>query len=567
MNRDFSDEIKEKTKICDDLPIHTINAIQPHGFLVVLAKTDWQILQASTNAPAFLLSGKNGGSTAYSFFDMLGEGCQEEFKRAVAAIEARPELEPCVAFSFKESKWEYWARLYSSGAGLVAECMPQSLKPEISTKTPNILEEAAWQSLRVNKPEEAADYIVKTLHEKVGFDRVMVCRFTPNWDSQVIAEARREGMASFFDLRFPHTDIPKRARELYVHNALRHIPDMDSEPVPIEPELNPATGETLDLSRSLLRAAPQIHREYVKNMAALSSTSLSIIVQGKLWGLILCHQKLPRVLSFDEYFLLTQIRTLACLMIDKSIEKEKLGQLEQKIEQFESIRVSLKHNADWTDALFLGADQKIAGLLRAEGLIFSVGKKVMTWGETPIRKEIDSLLGWLADRSNPDIYATDSLSSVYSKGAEIKKTACGLLVIPLSSHYPEYILAVRPEQIQTVKWGGNPADAIQWADGGRSYHPRSSFDLWKETVKDRSIEWREEEKKIAREIKHLFLEKMLGQRTQEGELLEKFLPMCAWCRKVKSSEDIWIPLENYMSSAYDENVTHAICEQCQRKQI
>ena len=59
-----------------------------------------------------------------------------------------------------------------------------------------------------------------------------------------------------------------------------------------------AKGEALDLSLSVLRAVSPIHIEYLKNMGVAASLSISIIADGKLWGLFACHHYSPRLPSF-----------------------------------------------------------------------------------------------------------------------------------------------------------------------------------------------------------------------------------------------------------------------------
>ena len=57
-------------------------------------------------------------------------------------------------------------------------------------------------------------------------------------------------------------------------------------------------GQALDQSLSVLRAVSPIHIEYLKNMGVAASLSISIIVNGKLWGLFACHHYAPRLPSF-----------------------------------------------------------------------------------------------------------------------------------------------------------------------------------------------------------------------------------------------------------------------------
>ena len=59
----------------------------------------------------------------------------------------------------------------------------------------------------------------------------------------VIAEDRGPDAAlpSYLGLRFPPSDIPRQARELYRMNRIRLIPNADYEPSPIVPNLRPDT--------------------------------------------------------------------------------------------------------------------------------------------------------------------------------------------------------------------------------------------------------------------------------------------------------------------------------------
>ena len=133
-----------------------------------------------------------------------------------------------------------------------------------------------------------------------GFDRVMVYRFDRDGSGHVAAEAARGGIGTFLELRYPASDIPKQARELYLRTPFRVIADVDGETVPIVPARDEA-GAPLDLSLSVLRSVSPIHLEYLRNMGVRASLSISIIVGGKLWGLFACHHYAgPRCPSFDR---------------------------------------------------------------------------------------------------------------------------------------------------------------------------------------------------------------------------------------------------------------------------
>jgi len=57
----------------------------------------------------------------------------------------------------------------------------------------------------------------------------------------------------------------------------------------------------------------------------------------------------------------------------------------------------------------------------------------------------------------------------------------------------------------------------------------------------------------------------LQQALGEVKTLSGLLPLCAWCRKVRSDDGYWQQLEQYFESHSHVRFTHGICEDCGRK--
>jgi hypothetical protein len=47
--------------------------------------------------------------------------------------------------------------------------------------------------------------------------------------------------------------------------------------------------------------------------------------------------------------------------------------------------------------------------------------------------------------------------------------------------------------------------------------------------------------------------------------LEKFMRMCAWCRKIHFKNE-WMPLEEFLRQGFDTPTTHGICPVCLERQ-
>ena len=44
--------------------------------------------------------------------------------------------------------------------------------------------------------------------------------------------------------------------------------------------------------------------------------------------------------------------------------------------------------------------------------------------------------------------------------------------------------------------------------------------------------------------------------------LSGLLPVCAWCKQIRSDKGYWTTLETYISDHSEASVTHGICPQC-----
>lgn len=47
--------------------------------------------------------------------------------------------------------------------------------------------------------------------------------------------------------------------------------------------------------------------------------------------------------------------------------------------------------------------------------------------------------------------------------------------------------------------------------------------------------------------------------------LETLLPICSWCKKIRTEESQWISLENYIKARTKAKISHTICPDCANK--
>lgn len=54
---------------------------------------------------------------------------------------------------------------------------------------------------------------------------------------------------------------------------------------------------------------------------------------------------------------------------------------------------------------------------------------------------------------------------------------------------------------------------------------------------------------------------------QQVQRLEGLLPVCAWCRKIRSDQDYWQQLDTYLAQRTNLRFTHGICPSCLENEL
>jgi two-component system, chemotaxis family, sensor kinase Cph1 len=362
-----------------------------------------------------------------------------------------------------------------------------------------------------NSVEEISQITAEEVKKMSGFDKVMVYKFDPKWNGQVIAEAKVEDLESFLGLHFPASDVPKQARDLYFTNPYRLIPSREYEPVRLIPVINPLNHRFTDLSNCQLRSIATVHLEYMANMGIMASMSLPIIIKDKLWGLISCHHITPKHLTYEMRSALELLSGVVSVQIgSKELEKSVLLQAELK-EKHAKLLEQLYNSDTIADAL-LNDKTSIQQLLQVSGVLILLDGATWSSGKVPSASEIKELLAWFRRHKLDKVFATDNLPSQFLQSERFKDIASGLIVIPINIDQGEYIIGFREEVSHTIEWGGNPEQAIQMEANGKSYHPRNSFARYQEEVKFTSHSWKTEELEAAQAIQSAVLEKVIRER-------------------------------------------------------
>lgn len=487
---------------CDREPIHIPGAIQSHGVLFVLSNPDFNILQVSNNTDHYLgikpeqCLGKSLSFLLSSEQILALRECLEETFEQVNPVSIQLEINQHIQ--------RFQAIIHRSPQNdLILELEPGT-EAETNVNFFQFYKLAKAVLLKMQKTttlSQICNILIQHIRQITGFDRVMIYRFDADGSGTVIAEEKRDDLEPYLGLHYPDSDIPKQAKQLYILNELRIIPDVNYQPVPIVSLPSDIPADPLDLSLSVLRSVSPIHREYLKNMGVVASFSISLVKDNQLWGLIACHHYSPKLIPYSLRAVCEFLGQSMSLELPSKEENENLD-YKLYLKSLQSKFTDMIVKAESILDALLQNQENLLKLVGAEGAIIVQEEHLIPVGKTPKIAEIEPLILWLSDQFKNNIFVTNSLSELYPPAIHFQDIASGLLAISTTKIKQNLILWFRPEQLQYVNWAGNPEKPQKTEeDGSLTIFPRKSFELWRETVLGKSLPWQLFEIEAALEIR------------------------------------------------------------------
>jgi light-regulated signal transduction histidine kinase (bacteriophytochrome) len=487
---------------CDIEPITRLERIQSFGFLLAMTRT-WVIVRVSANLEEML--GIKPGAALGQTLDALADSeALHEIRNRMTGLSAIGVNERLYGISLFSGRPPFDIAIHYSGDLCVLEGEPAGLDSQ--TDAASLVRKMVARLNMQTSLESFHRDAARQVRSLTGFDRIMIYRFQPDGVGEVIAEVAKAGMESFIGLHYPASDIPVQARALYLRNSFRIIADVHSITIPLESR-DEAAAEPLDLSLAITRAVSPVHIEYLRNMAVAASLSVSIIVEGKLWGLIACHHEaaiLPTfvirtaVELFGQMYSMTLESRLRLLADDQDRHGRKAV-----AKMMKSIATN---DALLTDSGWL--QDVMREMIQCDGIAVIINGAISAGGATPVAADVDSIAASLNALSPGEVFVSDNLGSLRPAFPPVMPRAAGVLCIPISRDPRDYIMLFRREQLHDIRWAGAPGKAPPSGDDHR-VSPRKSFATFSESVRGQSRPFTEAEQKVAGQIRAGLIEIIL----------------------------------------------------------
>ncbi|GJD57094.1 histidine kinase dimerization/phosphoacceptor domain -containing protein [Methylobacterium dankookense] len=537
--------------LCEREPIHIPGSIQPNAVMLAADVGSLTVVAHSTNAGEILPAGEPlpagrplAAVLPLPFVDLI---------RARLASGTLSDGRTVRRTLRLDGGTPYHAVAHAHAGRVIVELERAPDNPDDFAEARQTDTELAVARLRAAETLAGAARIAALeIRALTGFESVLVYRFDAEWNGEAIAEDKDSDWGrSLFGLRFPASDIPAQARALYTKAKSRFVIDRDSVPVPLVASAE-AGNAPVDLTFAQHRTLSPIHLEYQRNLGVNGSMSVSIMVENRLWGLMIGHHRRPHYVAPETRAAAT-VLTDAFAMRVQEIEARSLWAERQAHLDTEGRLVrELTRADDFVSALTAGP-VTILDLFGATGAGIVTGERVTLIGRAPPEAAVRAIAAWLRERpgneagalsaevdagsaqerasrqrpgaasdrsaiGNGSSFASSAFTADFPAAAAYREIASGILAVAVGEARENLLLWFRPEVPSTVTWGGDPRKPVLAGSGPVAVLPRRSFERWVEERTGFAAPWAPWQVSLAESLAEAVEGVVLRQRRKIDEL-------------------------------------------------
>ncbi|WP_173980089.1 ATP-binding protein [Magnetospirillum sp. UT-4] len=368
--------------------------------------------------------------------------------------------------------------------------------------------------------ESLSDIAAGAIQSLTGMERVLIYRFDGEGHGEVIAEALAPGFdESFLGFSFPAADIPIQARTLYLTSPVRFTARREYDPIAIVPADHPVTGKPFDIGRCRSRSLSPVHRAYQENLGVDGAMSLSIVNDGKLWGLVVGHHRKPHRVPIPARQQAMAVASALSMRLSATETAEERDARARHVVMHARLLEQIAGADDFVSPLIDG-DVRLTDLFFASSgaaVVYRQGEgtdehlEIRTVGEAPDAESVLVLSQLCRDHLHDGVFATDCVSRIMPAFSRYAAAAAGMLAITIGENGRHMIIWFRPETVSTRVWGGASPAQVEAEKRLGNYYPRRSFARWVEERRGHSRAWPTWKIEIARSLRTALNDVILRQ--------------------------------------------------------
>lgn len=506
--------------LCEREPIHIPGSIQPNAVLLAADAATLLVAAFSTNVTE-IVNPDEPPLLGRSLGDILPESFMETVRARLASgtLDDGRSIRRRLHFPEKPEV-NYLAVAHLHAGRLIVEIEREpDIADDFRLASQTDTELAVARLRAAETLAGAARVAALEIRDLTGFEAVLVYRFDVDWNGEAVAEDKTSSWSrSLLGLRFPASDIPAQARALYTKAKSRFVIDRDSVPVALVGTPGGANAP-IDLTFAQHRSLSPIHLEYQRNLGVNGSMSISIMVDGRLWGLMIGHHRRPHYVPPETRAAAT-VLTDAFAMRVQEIESRRLwAERKAHLDVEGNLVRRLTRSDDFVVAL-TGGVTTLLNLFDATGAGIVIGDRATLIGRAPPPEAVVAIAAWLRETlpEGETCFGSSHFTAAYPEAAPYREIASGLLAAFVDEGRQTLIVWFRPEMPSTVTWGGDPRKPVLAGSGSVAVLPRRSFERWVEERTGHANPWAEWQLTLARSLAEAVEGVVLRQSRKIDEL-------------------------------------------------
>ncbi|UAJ12605.1 bifunctional diguanylate cyclase/phosphodiesterase [Glacieibacterium megasporae] len=514
---------------CEQEAIHTPNVIQGHGAVLLADCSSRRITHASANLEEIL-----GCPPAWA----IGHTLEDVVGKADLTHTATEQGESGASIGEVISVRGEGGRLlnlqaHRSGSYIFVDLQPAMDVLEVSPLT--AVHPLLEMFMHARSRTQICELAVKGLRSLSGFDRVMAYRFNTVGDGTIIAESKIDALDAFLGMTYPAADIPPQARRLFMLNRVGAIADFGYDPVPLLVDPAFDDGMPIDMTQSALRGVSPIHCQYMRNMNVAASLTISLVHGDQLWGMLVCHHNLPRIVGPELRSVARLLGQIMSLLIGNLGEAEAYIDRLARQAALQTLVEAISGGRPFGDGLML-AGPALLQLVDAGGVIIRSGDERRCYGVLPPLASQQQIWAYFERTADGAIVAADDLGVRLAGDAECFLAGSGAMIMRFGSSVDESILWFRPELKRNIVWGGDPAKHHSVDPSTGRLSPRESFAAWNETTSGHSAPWTAADLTIAGDLRLAIQAEMSARASAGLAKLRHFDPLTGLANRRRMEE-------------------------------
>lgn len=440
--------------LCGSEKIHLPGSIQQQGALLALDPArELAIVAASANIAQYLPGGlpREAPLLGRRLGSLLGQAFCDELQALLDAGGLHPGAPWEMIIQACGTVPELEASVHHQAGLVIVEIEAVTFQGEAETLAATRVLQRCIAELRRTDADLAvlAGVVSRAVRLLTGYERVLVYKFDEDWHGQALAEDKvADWHQSLSGQRFHSSNIPPQARDLYLRCPLRCLWDRDAAQVPLHVDpvwaATSPSGPAIDLSFAKLRSFSPVHLAIHRSLNINGTMSLSLIQDDRLWGLVVCHHRLPHPTTPGQQAAALALANAFSVRVEPAERAEAEQARRADAQRLGQLLAHMAGAEDVGPALTRG-DITIGSLFGVSGAAVLYDGKTMLVGDTPPEAAVLDLANWLRERPE-EVFQTDRLPILFPPWEPHATDACGVLAVFLAADRREMLLWFRPEK-------------------------------------------------------------------------------------------------------------------------